>query len=184
MLGSDWLHCLRETGCSFGHYHSYLEVCFAINVLVGSVWRFIQSLILKSKENSKEKLEKRKRWINPEALTEQLDRSLEKIRRAIGASDSWVNTTALCGRGLCFTLAGVIPLLLLFLKADEDVSFWAMLVFFLAPALMALLVSLIHYGWAFFLYVRTSWAFSQAKRALDRTFELALRRGAVPGGGE
>ena len=163
MLGLDWLHCLRETGCSFGHYHSYLEVSFAINVLVGSVWRFIQGRILKSKKNSQKKLEQKKRWINPEAMTEQLDRSLERIRGARGASDSWVNTTARWGRGLCLTLAGVIPLLLLSLSEDEDVSFWAMSVFILVPVLMALLVSLIHYGWAFVLYVRTWWAFGEAK---------------------
>ena len=178
MLGVDWLHCLRETGCSFGHYHGYLEVCFAINVLVGGVWRFIQGRILKSKKNSQERLEIRKRWINPEALTEQLDRSLERIKRARGASDPWVNKMALWGRCLCLTLAGVIPLLLLFLKAGEDVSFWAMLVFLLAPVLMVFLVSLVHYGWAFVLYVRTWWAFGRAKRALERTFDLALKRGA------
>ena len=184
MFGLDWLYCLRETGCSFGHYHSYLEVSFAINVLVGSVWRFIRGLILKSKKNSQRKLEQRRRWINPEALTEQLDRSLESINGARGASDLWVNTTARWGRGLCLALAGVIPLLLLLLREDEDVPFWAMSVFYLVPVLMVLLVSLIHYGWAFFLYVRTWWAFGQAKRALERKFELALRRGAARGGGE
>ena len=181
MINLDWLHCMREANCPFDHYHSYLEVSFVINVLVGGVWRFIQDLVLRSRLTSQERLERKKRWISHEALTEELDNSLDKIQDARGASDPWVQAVANWGRGLCFILAVAIPLLLLLLDGAEVVPFWAMAVFFLVPALMVVLTCLIHYGWAFLLYLGTEWAFRKAKKALGRKFDLALKRGAGDG---
>ena len=167
MIDVDWLHCMNEANCSFSHYHSYLEASFALNVLFGGVWRFIQGFILRSKLNSQMRVELKMSWINPEALTGDLEASLDKINNVRDGSDLWVHVVTSTGRVLCVILASVIIPLLLLLGGNEEVPFWAMSVFFLVPASMVFLACLIHYGWACSLYMRTAWAFWRAKRAFD-----------------
>ena len=173
MIDVDWLYCMNEANCSFSHYHSYLEASFALNVLFGSVWRFIQGHILKSKLNSQMRMELKMNWINPEALTGDLEASLAKIGNMRDGSDLWVRVVTYTGRFLCVILAAIIIPLLLLLDGNEEVSFWAMSVFFLVPASMVILTCLIHYGWAWILYMRIKWVFWRARKALDRKLKKA-----------
>lgn len=146
-----WLNqatwCFGGGHCNFGHYASYLEVSFAVNVLVAGWWdrlrRRLRRLLRESKQRDGLRLGAMKTDIVDEAepRLKEVDDSRERCKK-------WTGRFVAVARVCCFVLALLIVAALLMVEAGSKVSLGWMSMCIVVPIVLALAAYVLDSTWS------------------------------------
>lgn len=139
--------CVENNRCTFGHYTSYLEVSFAINVLVAGWWDRLRRRLRRLLRESKQRDSRRLRAMKTD-VAEEFKPKLQKIDDSRERCEKWTGVMVAFARVLCSVLALIIVAALLSIESGSKVPYWWMSMCIIIPIVLTLLVYFVDSRWS------------------------------------
>ena len=106
--------------CTFGHYSSYMELAFAINILIAGWWDNIY-------DNLSDRMKSEGESQDLAMLGVEVDASIRgDLKRERNDLGKRMGVMVLCLKILCFTLGVLIAAALMMIAGTSKISFWWM----------------------------------------------------------
>ena len=164
--------CIGSDQCTFGHYASYLEVSFAINVLVAGWWDRLRRRLRRLLRESKRKDSLLVKAMKAD-LVDEAQRRLRKVDRSRELCKKWTGVMVAIARAFCFALALLIAAALLLIEGASKVPFWLMAACLISPVVLTVIVYVVDSKWSSSIEKKAHAALDEVLREADEKTKRA-----------
>lgn len=124
-------------GCTFGDYSSYMELAFAINVLIAGWWDNIYNNLSSRMKSDGESQDLAMLGVEVDtSKRDEVKQDRDDLRKSMKTNVFWL-------KGLCFALGILIAAALLMIAEDSEISFWWMPWILVLPILCSVYVVIV-----------------------------------------